>query len=92
MSDNIWSTSTISNQKIFLRYSEGQRFGLVRYSISKGMYAATLTERYEEMTVDTTKMFKSLLEALLWIDLMLNEYYGLDYPEEYPKGLLKDFM
>ena len=92
MSNNIWSISTISNQKIFLRYSEGKRYGLVRFSLSKGEYSATLTETYEEMVVDTTKMFRTMLEAFLWIDLMLNEYYGIEFPEEYPKGLLKDFM
>lgn len=88
---SIWTTSKVHGHKIFVRLQDGIRWGLVRFVESKGVYFGTLTENYEDMTVDTTKHFLSAFEAMLWIDLMLNNYYDFEYPEDYPKGISCDF-
>lgn len=81
---NGWVKEDIMNLSIYLRMHDDVQYGIIKVPTFDEKYSATFTEYLDDSIIDTTRYFSHLLECFLYVDSILNTYFEIDFPEEYP--------
>ena len=71
LNSNIWEIGKVCCEKVYFRKYADAEVGRIRYLKSENVYSATIIEFDQEMIMETTKFFDIFLEAILWIDAMV---------------------